>query len=298
LTSIDQFQFAVILLISSFRIPLEFSTDGFVRTRNENLSRIPPTSDGLVRVSFNRPSELQLVLQSPIYTNGYEKCIPPSFLVHSPHVLPWLFDRPVFKQLKFGMTLDIVITPEIIRTEKSLRKLKPDERECYFEGEKLLRFFKTYSIEHCEEECFTNITLVQCKCINFNSIRGKEAPICSGDLLEDTCARTVRNKLIFNEHFSPRQNCSCLPLCNSIKYNIKYFSSHHKQDNETILNFRFNTDDIVVYNRYQQFTASDVVSYIGGLLGLFAGISFLSIFEFLYFVTLRLFVNVWRMFRN
>jgi acid-sensing ion channel, other len=269
-----------------------------VRRKNENLSRIPPTSDGLYRVNFKRPSELQLVLQSPIYTNGYEKCIPPSFLVHSPHVLPWLFDRPVFKQLKYGMTLDIVITSEIIRTEKSLKKLQPDERECYFEGEKSLRFFKIYSIENCEEECYTNITFADCKCINFNSIRGKEAPICAGEMVEDTCAKTVKSKLIFDDNFSPRQNCSCLPLCNSIKYNIKYFSTHQKQDNETILNFRFNTDDIVVYNRYQQFTASDVVSYIGGLLGLFAGISFLSVFEFFYFVTLRLFVNAWRLFKN
>jgi len=57
-------------------------------------------------------------------------------------------------------------------------------------------------------------------------------------------------------------------------------------------------DDIVLFRRYQQFTFSDVVSYVGGLLGVFAGISMLSIVEFFYFFTIRLGVNLWRILRG
>ena len=94
------------------------------------------------------------------------------------------------------------------------------------------------------------------------------------------------------------QNCSCLPLCNSIKYNVKYYSNIFSESNETTINFKLNTEDIIVYKRYQQFSKFDVVSCVGGLLGLFAGISFLSIFEFFYFITLRFLVNIWRIARK
>ena len=45
--------------------------------------------------------------------------------------------------------------------------------------------------------------------------------------------------------------------------------------------------------RYQHFTIVDFLAYVGGILGLFAGISALSVVEILYFITLRLMTNLW-----
>jgi amiloride-sensitive sodium channel len=50
--------------------------------------------------------------------------------------------------------------------------------------------------------------------------------------------------------------------------------------------------------RYQQFKVVDFLSYVGGILGLFAGISALSIVEFLYFFTFRLITDLWRYFHQ
>ena len=50
--------------------------------------------------------------------------------------------------------------------------------------------------------------------------------------------------------------------------------------------------------RYQQFTVVDFLAYVGGILGLFAGISALSVVEFLYFFTLRLVSDLWRYLSN
>ena len=41
------------------------------------------------------------------------------------------------------MTLDIIITTEIIRTEENLKKLSPEERECYFRDSLKLTLIKT-----------------------------------------------------------------------------------------------------------------------------------------------------------
>jgi hypothetical protein len=46
--------------------------------------------------------------------------------------------------------------------------------------------------------------------------------------------------------------------------------------------------------RYQEFKLVDFLSYVGGILGLFAGISVLSFVELAYFMTLRLITDLLR----
>jgi hypothetical protein len=280
---------------SVFRISEDFVYTRNVEVREPKLLKMPPSTIYPLKISSKQPNEFSLRFSRLQLPDQYERCFAPSIIVHSNDFLPSFYESRRFKQFDYGMTLDVEISSEIVKTEESLRKISPDERECYFEGEKLLRFFKTYSFENCEEECFTNFTFPECNCSDYNHLRGKDMEICTGEDSQRTCDQQVKAKLLTMENFSTRQNCSCFPLCNSIKYNVKYFPIYHNEGNETILNFRLNTEDTVVYKRYQQFTAFDVVSYVGGLLGLFAGISFLSIFEFFYFITLRLIVNVWRL---
>jgi Amiloride-sensitive sodium channel len=58
--------------------------------------------------------------------------------------------------------------------------------------------------------------------------------------------------------------------------------------NETFYHVKWNVDEIYPSFRTIQFTVTDSLCYIGGLLGLFAGISILSLVELVYFFTLRL----------
>lgn len=46
--------------------------------------------------------------------------------------------------------------------------------------------------------------------------------------------------------------------------------------------------------RRETYTIANILAIVGGLLGLFLGISLLSVIEFIYFITLRLFWRVWR----
>jgi len=225
-------------------------------------------------------------------------CIKQSFIIHHPDDLPTFSPKREFLNFDYGTTIDVIVTPEIIRTDNDLKFLKPEDRGCYFQGEKSLKYFRKYSQKNCNIECFTNVTVKSCSCFDINQPFGSIDDVCQNiSGLRTNCFRYLQHDLYALEHFSTEQNCSCLPLCNSVNYNIKYNIENDADDNETIINVRMNMDDIILYRRYQQFTYSDVISYVGGLLGLFAGISMLSIVELFYFFTIRLVVNLWKYFK-
>lgn len=60
----------------------------------------------------------------------------------------------------------------------------------------------------------------------------------------------------------------------------------------TQLSFRFGIENFNPLRRKLRFTVIDFLSNVGGVLGLFAGISVLSIFEIFYFFVLRIFSNL------
>jgi hypothetical protein len=95
--------------------------------------------------------------------------------------------------------------------------------------------------------------------------------------------------------------CKCLPACNSIEYNYEIFEEQYNEDyfeeDQGVFEFRYKDGDYFPMVRYQEFKTKDYLSYVGGLLGLFAGISVLSIIEFAYFFTIRLAVDLINNFR-
>jgi amiloride-sensitive sodium channel len=58
----------------------------------------------------------------------------------------------------------------------------------------------------------------------------------------------------------------------------------------------FDDDEYIAYKRYASYETVAFLSNIGGLLGLFLGVSIFSFVEILYFLTLRLVGNWWRRF--
>ena len=79
-------------------------------------------------------------------------CRNPSFFVHSPFELPITSSPVIFE---YGRSLTVSITPEIIQTDNDLRSTSPEKRKCYFEDERNLTYFKTYTQKNCEMECFS-----------------------------------------------------------------------------------------------------------------------------------------------
>lgn len=58
----------------------------------------------------------------------------------------------------------VVLSNTIIRTSPKIKQWAPELRNCYFQHEKQLKFFKVYTQHNCEVECRANHTLSQCGC--------------------------------------------------------------------------------------------------------------------------------------
>ena len=61
---------------------------------------------------------------------------------------------------------------------------------------------------------------------------------------------------------------------------------------------KFKESEFLPYRKYLRFDFVEFLSTFGGLLGLFAGISALSVIEVFYFFTLRIITDVFRLMRQ
>ncbi|CAG9803406.1 unnamed protein product [Chironomus riparius] len=299
-------------LLNFEHINSDFNYTRDVTTEPKNLKKFPDSIKYPLKFKKSDRVVFTAKITKPI--GNYANCIKQSIMVHQPDYLPTFSIRKDFITFEYGSILDVIVTTEITRTDENLRKLSATERGCYFKGEKELYFFNTYSQKNCEVECITYITLKECGCVHVDQPYIDTEDVClnissSNDNSHKNCIIALHSAIYLSGDQQHEDACACLPLCNSINYNINYQTTHEKHEiqknfewqrngNEAIINVRMNMDDIVLYRRYQQFTFSDVVSYVGGLFGLFAGISMLSIVEFIYFFTIRLGVNLWRILRS
>lgn len=150
--------------------------------------------------------------------NGYK------IILHPPNEIPTVLHPVNYVQLKNYKKFSI--TADIKSVDESLQQFHPEERQCYFEHERNLRFFKSYSQVKCEYECMINFTMQECECVKFSMPRTNDMKIC-----DDSKIRCLL--IIFKdwpENFSKKLNgnvdekskfpCNCMPTCNQINYRI------------------------------------------------------------------------------
>lgn len=61
----------------------------------------------------------------------------------------------------------VTVKPKVTKTSEVLRNYKPEHRNCFFNSERQLRFFRMYTEENCLEECATNYIKKMCGCAHF-----------------------------------------------------------------------------------------------------------------------------------
>lgn len=95
------------------------------------------------------------------------------------------------------------------------------------------------------------------------------------------------------------KSCNCLPECNSIRYDYSTMTVPFVPENISRMEFAASVsiyladDDFTAYKRIESYGTVRLLSNIGGFLGLFLGVSVLSIVEFVYFFTLRFIDDLW-----
>lgn len=129
-----------------------------------------------------------------------------TIFIHKPNEIITPFHETQALRHDERMVYSIKITSH--RTDEAMKAFSPETRKCYFEGEKELKFFKTYTKPLCEWECKANETLKVCGCAKFSMPRDQNTKVCH--FLELLCVMNVKNT-----------RCNCFPPCNDIKYTHK-----------------------------------------------------------------------------
>lgn len=143
-----------------------------------------------------------------------------SFFIHPPNEIMLPMHQEYY--IGFKMKRDMVLIAKSYRADEGMRKFTPISRGCYFEGEKQLKFFKTYTKYHYEFECMTNYTLEECGCVKFSMPRNSNTPVCTVDKAQ--CYFEAMQKWPDYEKSKDRDKatCGCLKTCSDIKYEIKH----------------------------------------------------------------------------
>lgn len=87
-------------------------------------------------------------------------------LLHTPGEIPQV-SRHYFRVPLLQEVL-VSVKPNMITTSDGLRHYEPNRRQCYFDSERKLKFFKVYTQRNCELECLSNFTQAQCGCVKFS----------------------------------------------------------------------------------------------------------------------------------
>lgn len=153
-----------------------------------------------------------------------------AFAVHTTDELPFMLNTFNIFEFSGGKHLEILITPNVLTSDKSLKALEPTDRSCYFENERKLRFFKVYTKENCEIECFSNHSLETCNCVPFASVQEPKTRVCGISDEDIDCSYNFRKNFSDYEPTGMLASCSCLSPCDSVSYDIKVSESKLREN--------------------------------------------------------------------
>ncbi|CAO1405296.1 unnamed protein product [Diamesa serratosioi] len=218
------------------------------------------------------------------------------FIVHKNDEIPMKSSNRFYSAI--NETTVFIIDPHLKTIDEDLYSTSLEERNCYLNGEKVLKFFKVYSKNNCGQECLSEETLKACGCVQFFMIRDNKTTICG--INDKVCYEKIESNFKALE-----SKCKCIPSCNILNYDIEmkrlsfegsermFTGTFNVDKHPSEVTFLFKENEVFTFIRKKQFTTVDFLSDCGGILGLFAGISVLSIVEVVYYFSLRILVNAW-----
>ena len=189
-------------------------------------------------IKFEIWRQIAEVKNSSNFNKGFK------MVAHLPCEVPQ-FDKQYYR-FPLEKSATLILRPTMIDTE-NLQNYEPAVRQCYYENEKKLQFFKNYTRLNCQLECISNFTLKYCHCVHFSSPRLKNNKICDTAQSLD-CYKTHKKKLMTenmemslktSSSFDDRGSiaCGCLPACTSLSYegeishdDIRYFGRYKNSE--------------------------------------------------------------------
>ena len=156
--------------------------------------------------------------------------------VHNPGEVPRTSDQ--YFIIPFNQAVKVKIKPNVITTSEGLMNYAPYKRQCFFDRERDLKYFKVYTQKNCELECLVDFTFDRCNCVKFSMPRHRDTKICSREdefcynkAIDIFMAVELQTRLL--KSANNEILCNCLPSCTSIDYEIEI--SNGDYDYETFL---------------------------------------------------------------
>lgn len=143
-----------------------------------------------------------------------------TFIIHTPYQLPDTSHSLVY-EFSYGLSHDVFISVDVVETDEDLRHVGVEKRQCYFNDEMQLKYFKFYTKQNCERECFSEYSYQRCSCVPFYYIRNKTMKVC--DILGTECTTRFM--------FDSKAVCKkCFPECNLITYKVETVSARYDEN--------------------------------------------------------------------
>lgn len=149
-----------------------------------------------------------------------------SIILHLPNEYPQKING--FHTVPAGQSFVLHLSPQMMITSEELRSYPPHKRQCFYQDEKQLKYFKHYTESNCKLEWYNNRS-EQCNCTMFPVPNQKNRKLCSlfddnADCLIDSW-HSLTNLTLVNQ-MKQLQNYkleklseeACMPPCTSIYY--------------------------------------------------------------------------------
>ncbi|KAL1375829.1 hypothetical protein pipiens_017257 [Culex pipiens pipiens] len=223
-------------------------------------------------------------------------------LIHAPDEVPMVND--FYYRLPMSAYVALVLVPELTVVAASLNSYPYTSRQCYFSGEKYLRYFKVYNQNNCLAECVANRTAEICGCVHLAMVRGPDTRICNAH--EIACYRAVYADTYSSQARFDGQwqdACGCLPTCKTVRYDVEIsqlpfnyeayiwaLGFDYSEADEYVtssLTVTFKNNQMLPLIRRELIGFGDMLARFGGLYGLMMGASVVSLMEILYYVAIR-----------
>ena len=235
-------------------------------------------------------------------------------VLHTPGEIPQVSKQ--FFRIQLSQEVLVSVKPNLVTTLEGLKEYPPEKRDCFFNDEKTLKFFKVYAQRNCELECLANFTLKACGCVKFSMPRDNKTSICSqtqiqcyNKAVDDLMEAELLASLKYPDGFPDisHHQCNCLPDCNTINYDYELsqadyrfhelFNAYEADSNEISglilarITIAIKDEQFSTTTRSENYGLYEFIGNCGGLLGLFMGVSLISVIELIYYFTLRLACN-------
>ncbi|XP_037034176.1 pickpocket protein 28-like [Bradysia coprophila] len=141
-------------------------------------------------------------------------------LLHSPDEVPQMSKQYFY--VPSSESVMVLIKPNMITTSDDLRDYEPHRKQCFFNSERQLKYFKVYNQRNCELECLTELTESECGCVKFSMPKKNDTKVCGIGKLK--CYERAEKKLferVRSTGLSYMDECNCLPACTQITYDVE-----------------------------------------------------------------------------